>query len=399
MLSQIKLYTTQNCNDYINLFGTKMWQFAQRMMQCGDNLFRHLASDMFDQIFGKLMEEHVLSEAVSDLNAKFIFANAALIKFSIWWNLFGICVKWLWWNVAKHFCIRNFSSVNDNKPPVLKDAETVPISTFRISQIWILLGYLNSQTLKRLKWILCKFFLWPFQDAAKKWYQSIFYKIHFLTLHPRIATSSKASQQAAPPLPMICDALLQWLKGCDSKYTNIKVECFPLNHVSGANWIHVSCILQQHSFGKLDFLHWNQLPPLWRLQNSKPRVGQWPHCSIPEKFCCNRLPSRALCITVLLPKTFPHLVILSNVFSLWRSHYPLSATVSGPFVSRLPKSGPSLRENVRCSWRKFVWTETSRLNKGVTETDTYPKLNLIRVPPLKVDWIDNLWHILSNFHC
>ena len=120
----------------------------------------------------KLMEEHVLSEAVSDLNAKFIFANAALIKFSIWWNLFGICVRWLRWNVAKHFCIRNFSSVNDNKPPVLKDAETVPISTFRISQIWILLGYLNSQTLKRLKWILCKFFLWPFQDAAKKWCQS-----------------------------------------------------------------------------------------------------------------------------------------------------------------------------------------------------------------------------------
>ena len=50
-------------------------------MQCGDHLFQHLASDMFDQIFGKLTAEHVLSGAVSDSNAKFIFANAALIKF------------------------------------------------------------------------------------------------------------------------------------------------------------------------------------------------------------------------------------------------------------------------------------------------------------------------------
>ena len=149
-----------------------MWQFAQPLMQCGDNLFQHLASDMFDQIFGKLTAEHVLSGAVSDLNAKFIFANAVLIKFWIWWNLFGICVKWLHRNVAKHFCIRNFCSVNDNKPPVLKDAEIVPISTFRISQIWILLGYFNSQTLKRLKWILCKFFLWPLQDAPKQLYKS-----------------------------------------------------------------------------------------------------------------------------------------------------------------------------------------------------------------------------------
>ena len=155
-----------------------MWQFARPLMQCGDNLFQHLASDMFDQIFGKLTAEHVLSGAVSDLNAKFIFPNADLIKFWIWWNLFGICVKWLHRNVAKHFCIRNFCSVNDNKPPVLKDAEIVPISTFRISQIWILLGYLNSQTLKRLKWILCKFFLWPLQDAPKNYInlQFVYYK-------------------------------------------------------------------------------------------------------------------------------------------------------------------------------------------------------------------------------
>ena len=58
-----------------------------------------------------------------------------------------------------------------------------------------------------------------------------------------------------------------------------------------------------------------------------------------------------------------HLVILSYVFSPWRSHYPLSAAVSGPFVSRLRQSGPSLRENVRPSWRKFISTETSRLKQ------------------------------------
>ena len=153
-----------------------------------------------------------------------------------------------------------------------------------------------------------------------------FYMIHFLSLHPRIATSSKASQQAATPLPMICDALLQWLKGCDSKYTNIKVECFPLKYVSGANWIHVSCILQQHSFGKLDFLHWNQLPPLWRLQNSQPKVGLWPHLVASY---------RNSAVTGLLPKHFVLLFPYPRPFHiLW--FYPTSSPYGDPTIPSQP---------------------------------------------------------------
>ena len=128
----------------------------------------------------------------------------------------------------------------------------------------------------------------------------------------------------------------------------------------------------------------NQLPPLRRLQNSKPKVGQWPYCGILPKFSFDSLSFLTLCISthclgqyVLSNKTFGHLVILPYVFSPQRSDYPLSATVSGPFLSRLRQSGPRLRENVRRSWRKFVWTETSRLNKKLPGL-VYSK-NLIEV--------------------
>ena len=67
---------------------------------------------------------------------------------------------------------------------------------------------------------------------------------------------------------------------------------------------------------------------------------------------------------------------------------PLSASaVSGPFVSRLRQSGASLRENVRPSWRKFVWTDTSGL-KQKSERLVFSKSD--QGASSEADQIDNL---------
>ena len=70
----------------IDPFSASFWSICSSgrhncsMLRIYSSCLGQLASDMFDQIFGKLTAEHVLSGAVSDSNAKFIFANAALIK-------------------------------------------------------------------------------------------------------------------------------------------------------------------------------------------------------------------------------------------------------------------------------------------------------------------------------
>ena len=144
------------------------------------------------------------------------------------------------------------------------------------------------------------------------------------------------------------------------------IQILRLNQVSGGNRIHVSCILQQHSFSKLDFPTATSRRLFQHCNDSKTRVRHWLHCIVASCCCYSVAMVFLLCIAILLLHMVFSYTSRDSLLRLLPMNLllsPLSLSVSGPFVSRLPQSGPRLGENGRPSWGKFVWTEPSRLKQ------------------------------------